>query len=1192
MPTIAPDIVITPADTAVVIDPLANDQGDGLTLAGFTQPAHGTVAGNADGTLTYTPAAGFAGVDSFQYTAQDATGQTATATITVSVLAANATPVATDDEAATTPGTSVDIPVLLNDSDPDGEALTIVALGMPSHGSVQIRPGQVLRYTPQPGFVGLDSFTYSVADAAGEVATARVTVYVRNANMPPVAQPDSASTTVDTPVDIAVLANDRDDDGDPLSLVALTVPAHGRIAVGTNRHVTYTPDAGFEGEDRFAYTIRDDRGETATATVTVSVIRPNAAPTAVADVVETSVDTPVTFAPTANDTDPDGDPLRFLALTLPAHGGLTLNADGSLTYTPDPGHIGEDGFAYTIGDGRGGTAEGEIRIVITGQPVFANGYSHRRRLLIPPRQAPATVTDFVLFVDEQGDWLRSQANGGHVESDLGFDLRFELEDGTRLDHEIDGYDPVMGRLRAWVRIPAWDQAQSLHLFLYYGKPGLTASEANPAGVWQGYLAVWDTASGHDRSGNGRHLTLAGVAHSELIGASGRFNGDADARLDDGMFLSGLGALYIQAVVQADPQILGTRNARIIQQGDPAASAGSQGLSLFYHSSGYFGGAPQTVKFALMTADGSVQLEGPGGIQSSGRQVLAAAWQAGTLPRLYVNGEPVTASWVGLGTPAGAQAGAVAHSATSMVAGQPLSVGLGTLNPANSWIGLIDEVRISASVPAAERIAAEAHNLLDPTAFYGIGDGEQFADGTESPVAAPLSATTTPGQWVELDPLPASYLPAGTSLGLGQPPQHGVVSLIDNRIRYTPSAGFTGSDRFTYTLTNGTKTAEARVDVAVDTTPKTMQPADPPSALRTINVADDAQLSAAIASARPGDHIVLADGDYSGVTINLNGTAQNPIVIRAANQHAARFTDRVVVTGSHVWLYKLHFDGPNSYSLSLRGDNCYVTRSKFTRDDALEIKQARHCEIGYNLFELPAVSRAQDTDAIFFNLRYSDDSAAGRFTSNIHIYRNLFTTAGISNDPINKHSHAIYVASWWQPEYPPVNSVIEYNLFDNYSRDRLIYLKKGGVTVQYNTVIAVPVFDQQAFKQRAGGGNIWRGNWLEGTGHFDAFHNSSLWIGNKIVGTGGSFRVFAGDNNNHEPATDHIYAWNEGTIRLGYEYYPGDGPFRKASGTRIEAHTGSAQLLTWQEKTTQSSTSSYTQVIPIKLTAADVGPDAR
>lgn len=191
-----------------------------------------------------------------------------------------------------------------------------------------------------------------------------------------------------------------------------------------------------------------------------------------------------------------------------------------------------------------------------------------------------------------------------------------------------------------------------------------------------------------------------------------------------------------------------------------------------------------------------------------------------------------------------------------------------------------------------------------------------------------------------------------------------------------------------------------------------------------------------------------------------------------------------------------------------------------------------------------------------------------------------------------------MSTFWQPDYPLLNSTIEYNLFNGYGRGRQIYSKMRGLTVQYNTIIAPSewtIASIMALVQRNGGQHTWKGNWIEGEAYADAFDQRSLWIGNKIVGSG-AFRVFAGDNKpdtltQHAPATDQVYAWNSGTIRVGFEYYKGDGPFPPATGTRIEAHTGTVELLPWQTGTTQSPTSGYARVVPIRLTPDQVGPDA-
>jgi hypothetical protein len=280
--TAGDDTVGTDEDTAVTVGVLDNDSGAGLSISAVGTAGHGTVeiADAAAGDLVYTPQADFNGADSFTYTVQDDGGATATATVSVSVAPVNDAPQADDDTATTPSGTAVEIDVLANDSDLDGDALTIQSAGAPATGSVTVNDGSgtgadTLTYVPADGFTGTDSFSYTVSDGNGGTAEASVAVTVES--RPPVAQADSAETTAGTAVEIDVLANDSDPEGDPLSLTGLADgPAHGSVTVNDGGGsgpdtLTYTPDAGFTGSDSFRYTVRDGNGGTAEADVEVSV---------------------------------------------------------------------------------------------------------------------------------------------------------------------------------------------------------------------------------------------------------------------------------------------------------------------------------------------------------------------------------------------------------------------------------------------------------------------------------------------------------------------------------------------------------------------------------------------------------------------------------------------------------------------------------------------------------------------------------------------------------------------------------------------------------------------------------------------------------------------------------------------------------------------------------------------------------
>ena len=282
----------------------------------------------------------------------------------LTVVNGNLPPTAADDAAATDEDESVLIDVLTNDTDPEGDPLSVAALGTPRFGTVEVENGQV-RYTPDPDASGEDAFTYRVTDGAEPTDEAVVTVTVRPVNDPPVAVDDEAATVPDVPVTVGVLDNDTDAEGDALAVVAVTEPANGTATVVEDgAAVRYAPAAAFVGVDTFVYTVSDGQGGTATATVTVRVGVGNVPPVARDDRAATRAGESVLVDVLANDADPNGDALSVASVSAPASGAAVVEGR-RVRYTPDAGFAGTDLFTYTASDGNGGTDDATVTVTVT-----------------------------------------------------------------------------------------------------------------------------------------------------------------------------------------------------------------------------------------------------------------------------------------------------------------------------------------------------------------------------------------------------------------------------------------------------------------------------------------------------------------------------------------------------------------------------------------------------------------------------------------------------------------------------------------------------------------------------------------------------------------------------------------------------------------------------------------------------------
>jgi len=287
-PVAVNDSAATPIGTPVVIDVLINDSDpDGTlnngTVQVITNPLHGTIT-NIDpltGKVTYQPDPGFNGIDTFVYKVKDNDGldsNPATVTIGVGTILP---PVANDDVKNTNPNTPTSIDILANDIAQSGTLVpaTVKITKNPTNGTitnVNTATG-VVDYTPNIGFIGLDTFNYEVCNSNGLCDTAVVTINV-GITLPPIANPDVGVAPVDTPIVTDVLVNDVDPGGNliPATTKLITPPVNGIITTinPINGNITYVPAVGFVGADTYIYEVCNGAGLCATAAVTITVLPP------------------------------------------------------------------------------------------------------------------------------------------------------------------------------------------------------------------------------------------------------------------------------------------------------------------------------------------------------------------------------------------------------------------------------------------------------------------------------------------------------------------------------------------------------------------------------------------------------------------------------------------------------------------------------------------------------------------------------------------------------------------------------------------------------------------------------------------------------------------------------------------------------------------------------------------------------
>ncbi|MCX6895618.1 MAG: Ig-like domain-containing protein, partial [Verrucomicrobia bacterium] len=366
----------TPRNVPLTFNPLLNDtnyNGDTLVITNALT-TNGTVIISNGTNLVFTPTN--LGVTTITYTISDGHGGSSTATITVTVT--NLPPVAVNDSTNTLQNVPVTIAPLGNDSDPNGDPITITGVS-PTNGTISSLTTTNCIFTPATNFIGTATIGYTISDGNGGTSNAVITVTVRGL---PVANNDSASTPKNVAVTIAPLGNDTDPNPSAITIASVS-PTNGTISAFTGTNFIFTPNTNFTGSATIGYTITNIYGGSATALITVTVT--NRPPVANNDSASGTNSVAQTIAPLGNDSDPDGDALTITAAT--STNGIVVINPGSTNLTFTPTNNGAAIISYTISDGSA-TSSALVTVTVTNPPPVAVNDTVSTAINVPVTIAP------------------------------------------------------------------------------------------------------------------------------------------------------------------------------------------------------------------------------------------------------------------------------------------------------------------------------------------------------------------------------------------------------------------------------------------------------------------------------------------------------------------------------------------------------------------------------------------------------------------------------------------------------------------------------------------------------------------------------------------------------------------------------------------------------------------------------------
>jgi RHS repeat-associated protein len=367
------------------------------------------------------------------------------------------------------------------------------------------------------------------------------------------------------------------------------------------------------------------------------------------------------------------------------------------------------------------TASTTVALTVTAPQCTSNGYSYQRAIVIDHTKVPNTdQTNFPFLFNTIDPAFAWTSNNGHVASQSGDDIIFSTDPNgfTKLDHELEEYNPQTGQVIAWVRIPTLSHTADTVLYMFYGNPSIGTPQQNPTGVWDSnFGGVWHLG------GNGPVPSTADSTANANLGTVVGSVSETSGEIGNGTALSG-GSNYIDAGNSPSvlPSHTGTFSVWVnynafnnwtTPMGNGNTGNDTNGAMFWNYSGGQ-------LRFEVAGANGLDRASGPT-LATGQWYYLTGSWD-GSNVNLYTNG-------------------ALVQSVTQTTDARPdyhLTLGVdGALSGSGDYLnGILEEARVSGIARSADWIATEYSNQSSPSAFYALNSEADLV----SPSAVTLHAS--------------------------------------------------------------------------------------------------------------------------------------------------------------------------------------------------------------------------------------------------------------------------------------------------------------------------------------------------------------------------------------------------------------------------------------------------------------------